>query len=192
MNILIIDNGTSYLPQLEAAVAGHEIETVRYSDIPDEARIGEFDAIILSGGHSFPVVGNQDRLQRELELIARNTKPMLGICYGFELIAVAFGASLEHMPVKEKGVIGIEIVGQDALFEGVRDFRVFENHRWVVHHVGGQLAALARSKDGIEVIRHADLPVYGVQFHPEMTEDSESGKRVLRNFLDIARQQDGS
>ncbi len=80
------------------------------------ADVKNFDALVLSGGHDFSVKGNEDRVQREIDLVKNFTKPIFGICFGFEIIAGVFGATLERMGNKEKGVIDIELVEPDELF----------------------------------------------------------------------------
>lgn len=153
-----------------------------YSDIKDVAT-DNFDAIILSGGHSFTIEGNDSRLNDEVEIIKNSTQPILGICYGFELIAHAFGTKLELLPAKEKGIITIEVVEPDRIFTNIPSFEVFENHRYVVKETTEDLIVLAQSKDGIEAIKHKTRPLYGVQFHPEMFVEQSCGDEIFDNFL---------
>lgn len=184
MKILLVDNGTSYLPQLQGLLAEHSLKTTPYSEI-DIGISRDFDVIILSGGHDFPVVGNEEKLEKEAALVKNSEKPILGICFGFELIAHVFGASLKRMEEKEHGVLRINIQVPDELFLNVKSLDVFESHRWVVKNIGNELIALANSKDGIEVIKHKTRPVYAVQFHPEMLVEKSCGDEIFNNFLDF-------
>ncbi len=182
MKILIIDNGTSYLAQLEKLVSGHTLQVAKYSEI-STVDPNSFDAIVLSGGHSFPVEGNDERLGQELDLIKGSSKPIFGICYGFEIIAHAFGAKLELMQKGEKGILNIEVVLPDEVFLNIKQFQVFENHRYVAKELPSDMDILARSKDGIEAIKHVTRPIYAVQFHPEMFIEKSCGDEIFNNFL---------
>ncbi len=184
MKILLVNNGTSYLAGLKDLLLGLPFLTVNYGQLGAiDAR--DFDAIILSGGHDLPVRGSEKFFEKEMQLIRESQKPLLGICLGFELIASAFGLELELMDTKENGIINIKTSKYDPIFSGIESFKVFESHRWVVKETNEDLIALAYSKDGIEVIKHKTLPIYGVQFHPEMFVDQTCGEKIFRNFLKI-------
>lgn len=167
MKILIVDNGSTYLPDIESELGTCTSKSVRYDEL-DVIKDTEFDGIILSGGHDFPVVGNENRLANEIQLIRATNTPLLGICFGFELIAAAFGARLEHLPTREKGVIDVVVTHQDGIFKGISHFQAYESHRWVVKDLGEQLEELARSKDGVEAFKHRFRKIYATQFHPEL------------------------
>lgn len=184
MKTLIIDNGTTYLEQLKKLIDG-SIEVITYSEIVEKGNdyFEQFDVVILSGGHSFSVVGNEGILYTEMSLIKNLNKPIFGICYGFELIADTFGAKLVRMENKEHGILDIEVVKQDDIFQKIPNFKVFENHRWVVQEVSDDLLVLAKSKDGVEAIKHKTRPIYGVQFHPEMFVDQTCGNEIFNSFV---------
>lgn len=190
MKILVVDNGTSYLEQLKDLLSGHDFFVIRYSDIRD-VRSDDFDAIILSGGHDFPVNGNGEKLKKEIDLINTAGKPILGICFGFELIAYIFGSKLEMMRDKEHGILDIFVVEPDEIFTDIPNFKVYESHRWVIKEPAKDLIVLACSKDGIEAIKHKNKPIYGVQFHPEMFIEKTCGDEIFRNFLKQARTHSG-
>ena len=169
MNILIIDNGTKHLRKLKEQISESDYSVADFSEI-DLNEVQKYDAIILSGGHDFPVMGNESRLQKEIEIIRQFQKPVLGICLGFEIIARTFSATLEPLDQKDKGIIEIKILGTDKIFQGIENLKVFESHRWAVRAIPSELIALAKSDHCIEAIRHKFKPIYGVQFHPEMFE----------------------
>lgn len=182
MKILIIDNGTSYLPQLENLLSGHTFQVVKYSEI-GTTNSDDFDAVVLSGGHDFPVSGNEERLQKEIDLVINSKKPLFGICFGFEVIARAFGARHEVMQNKEHGILDIQVVEPDEIFLNIPNFKAFESHRWVIKEPVKEMLVLARSKDGIEAFKHKTRPIYAVQFHPEMFVEKSCGDEIFHNFL---------
>lgn len=187
MKILLINNKTKHLARLKKLLAGLPFEVIDYSDIdPDHAK--KFDVIILSGGHDFPVIGNEKLLRKEIELVKTSKAKIFGICFGFEVIARAFGADLAPMRKTRRGLIDIKIVEPDEIFSNIPNFQVYEGHRWVVEKTNKNLVALARSKDGIEAVRHKTRPIYGVQFHPEMFVDKTCGDEIFYNFLKLIKQ----
>ncbi len=183
MKILLIDNGTSYLSQLKNLLSGHMFRVVKYSEI-NTINSEDFDSIILSGGHSFSVRGNENRLQKEFDLVKNSIKPIFGICFGFEIIAHTLGAKLELMQNKEYGILTIQVVESDKIFLNIPNFKVFENHRWIVKEPVEGMQVLARSKDGIEAFKIRAKPIYAVQFHPKMFIEKSCGDEVFQNFLD--------
>lgn len=182
MKILVVDNGTSYLEKLKDLLAGHRLEIEKFGDI-DLNRVGDFDFVVLSGGHEFPVVGNEKKFEKEIQLLQDTETPVLGICLGFELMAHVFGATLKLMRKKERGIVDIYPSIESPLFEGIDELRVYESHRWVVDAISDELVEIARSKDGIEMIQRVDAPLYGFQFHPEMFVDQAVGDDIFKNLL---------
>lgn len=186
MNILIIDNGSNYLEKLKTLISPNSPVVKTYSQI-NQLDYDQYDLIILSGGHTFPVVGNEHRLSQEITLIQHTTTPILGICFGFELIAHTYGAKMQRMPTNEKAILQISKLVDDPIFTNIHDLNVFESHRWVVSDPGKILLPLAKSKDGIEIIKHPDKPIYGFQFHPEMFLDQTQGDELFANFMKIVQ-----
>lgn len=170
------------MEKLRELVAGHHVEVNSFGEA-DFGRIGGFDLIILSGGHTLPVIGNEDKFEKEIELIQNADIPILGICLGFELIAHAFGSTLRGLKNKEEGIVEIYPTMASPLFDGVESFQVYEKHRWVVDMIADELVELARSEDGIEMVRHNSATIYGFQFHPEMFVLETVGDEIFRNFI---------
>lgn len=184
MRVLIIDNGTCYLSQLKNLLFDHVFQVIEYSKI-DSVDSGDFDTAVLSGGHDFPVYGNDARLKKEIDFVKNFPKSIFGICFGFEIIASVFGAKLELMQNKEQGILDIQIVDPAEIFLKTSSFQVFESHRWVVKEPTDELVVLARSKDGIEAVKHKTRPIYAVQFHPEMFIEKFYGDEIFCNFFRI-------
>ncbi|MDD1652919.1 MAG: gamma-glutamyl-gamma-aminobutyrate hydrolase family protein [Methanomicrobiales archaeon] len=91
--------------------------------------------------------------------------PVLGICAGMQAVALAFGGSL--VPSREIGMTEIRSVRSDSLLEGYDRFPVYELHDAGVLPPAPFLV-LAESDRCIQAIRHRDLPIYGILFHPEV------------------------
>lgn len=176
---LLIDNGSSYIQSLQRLLqdAGLEVAVIDYENLNDSS-IREADLIVLSGGHKYTIANHADYYSRELDLIRTTSKPIIGVCLGFELIAVAFGAILQYLSDKDKGLREIQALVSDLIFIR-QNFTVYENHQFAVQSVLSPLVALAASTHGLEIIRHESKLIYGFQFHPEVLEDKQLGDELF-------------
>jgi GMP synthase (glutamine-hydrolysing) len=179
MKILIINNGTYFLKELKAALKEHEVSVISFNKVN---QINDFDKIILSGGHKLNVENHSKKYKKEIDIIRSSSKPILGICLGFELIGKTFGEDLIKLEKREKEILNVKFIKKDKLLEGLNKFKVFEDHRWAIKEVHFMIP-LAQSKEGIEIIKHPKKETYGVQFHPEMFVNKTEGLTILNNFL---------
>ena len=184
MRILIIDNETLHIRELQNLLKDHNITTIKRAELPLKNQ-AEFDLIILSGSTDNSVVNNPQLYSHEIALVKNTEIPILGICMGFEVIAYSYGATLKELPYKESGVVEVIVTNQDPIFGGLNKFTAQENHRWVVTKLCEPLQELAISRDGVEVLRHRTKQIYGFQFHPEVRVFNNYGDIVLQNILRI-------
>lgn len=185
MKVLIIDNYDSFTYNIVDALRtlGVVPDVVR-NDRLDMDAIADYDKIIISPGPGIPQEAGQ--LPEFLHRYAR-TKPILGICLGHQALGEFFGGKLRNLSEVYHGVATpIEIVKDDYLFEGVENgTKVGRYHSWVVESEGlpDELEVTATSADGaVMALRHRDLDIRGVQFHPESIM-SLTGPRMLANWL---------
>lgn len=180
--ILIVDNGSRYLAQLEGVCQGNLDKVVSPSEIQVE-KAEKYGLIILSGGHVHSVLTSEKYYSKELQLLKRAKVPIIGICLGFQLMAHCYGMPLHKINRQEHTFLEIHptSVGKDII--GVGPFKVYENHHWVISKTPEEFHVLATSKDGIEVIMHTSLPLLGVQFHPEMDGQEGNGGDIIRQVL---------
>jgi anthranilate synthase/aminodeoxychorismate synthase-like glutamine amidotransferase len=120
---------------------------------------------------------------------------MLGVCLGHQAIGQAFGGQVVRAPVPMHGKLSSMRHGGDGLFAGLPDgFTATRYHSLIVaaDSLPPVLEATAWSEDGLIMgLRHRNLPVWGVQFHPESIA-SQHGHAILGNFLRLAGRRDGS
>jgi len=176
MKFLIIDNKTARMHELYALLAGHTIECKSYAEATLEDA-NNVDLVILTGGSGFPIVGNEDKLQNEIHIILHTKTPILGICFGFELLHVAYGGILHY---NEKPIHGIK----EIYFENGESCDVFEYHQWIVKKVRPDFVQIAHSDTGVEVMRHKKRNSIGTQFHPEMLPDKTFGDEFFKSVID--------
>ena len=185
MKIAIIDNYDSFTYNLSHLVKelGAKVTVLRN----DQFRLDELDAyskIILSPGPGIP---SEAGLLLDVIRTYAGHKPILGVCLGHQAIGEAFGARLENLTDVFHGVATpCHIVSDDPLFGGInRHITIGRYHSWVVakDSLPDCLEITAESDEGqIMALRHRELNVRGIQFHPEsvLTPD---GKKMIQNWL---------
>jgi len=185
MKILIIDNNSRHKNQLIELARDQGCNSVTLMGFGEInlAKISEFDLIILSGGHGDPIINHDDEYAFEIELIKLAKKPILGICLGCELIAHTFKSTLELLKERETSELDLELLEETPFTQIFSKIKVHEGHRWYIKTLGSTLKALAKSKDGIEIIQHKIKPIYGVQFHPEL--DPSAGRNLIHYLLSL-------
>ncbi|MDR1045280.1 MAG: glutamine-hydrolyzing GMP synthase [Candidatus Adiutrix sp.] len=184
--VLIIDYGS----QVTQLIARRVREAGVYSEIlpswatAEEIRERDPGALILSGGPcSVGQAGAPDFNPALLELGV----PVLGICYGLQLLAHQLGGSLAHSEDREYGPAELELTAPSPLFEGLAvKSRVWMSHGDKVETAPAGFTVLARTKN-VQVAAVGDelRRIYGVQFHPEV-HHSEIGAGLIKNFLGLA------
>lgn len=110
--------------------------------------------------------------------------PVLGICYGMQLIAQKFGGEVEESKTREYGKATISLKSDSALIDGKFDgSTVWMSHGTHVSQPPEGFALTAMSGDTIATIENAEKKIYGLQFHPEVVH-SERGKEIIEAFID--------
>lgn len=179
MKLLIVDNNTKRMGELRSLLKGHEIYSVDVS-LFDAEKAKEYDAVILSGSSTHSLNRNLDLYGKELEFIKNTDIPLIGICIGFELIAYAYGATIEKLEQRIEGFMPVTWVDEaHGLFEKQQVLQVHEGHRWTVENMPDSFDILAVSPSGIEVIKHKTKTLYGLQFHPEVVDSAHQDGRII-------------
>jgi GMP synthase (glutamine-hydrolysing) len=181
--VLVLDFGSQYAQLIARRVRQQQVycEIVRH-DIPAE-RIHQLGprGIILSGGPRSVYDEGAPKCDPQIFHLGL---PMLGICYGMQLVCEALGGKVEHAASREYGRARCRIVVHDPLLEGVPpETQVWMSHGDQVTEVSQDFLPLAVTDTcPIAAVRYRRLPVYGLQFHPEVTHTPQ-GLKILGNFL---------
>lgn len=189
--ILIIDNGSQYTHLIMRNCRNLDFESTIVNNAADydenvkpiEKKITH---VILAGGPGSVYVGDNGLsevvakkvIEKELDV------PMLGLCFGHQLIAYLLGSKVDKGKSAEYGISEIEIEEEDLLFKGLpRKFNAWVSHFDEVKELPEEYVQLAHSEScAIEAMKHKDRGIYGVQFHPEVWH-TEHGEEILANFL---------
>jgi GMP synthase (glutamine-hydrolysing) len=152
--------------------------------IPNTALAGDVlsmgpDGLVFSGGPTMDRAGNG------ASLIKLNL-PILGICLGHQLMALAYGGETRTGKYGGFARVDVEVIDEDDILRGMApSTKVWASHQDEVSRLPPDFKLLARSNIcEIEAMRHKTRPLYGVQWHPEVSH-TEKGTDLLKNFLEV-------
>ena len=193
--ILVLDNYDSFVFNLVQYLQQFGAETVvRRNDMlgPDLDRAVDeaaVDGVLVSPGPGTPEAGGASI--ELIRLCARRELPMLGVCLGHQALAVAFGATVGRAPELLHGKTSEVRHDGTGVLAGLPDpFIATRYHSLsaVAATVPGELVVNARTDSGVIMgLRHAELPLHGVQFHPESVL-TQGGHLMLGNWLALCGQ----
>ncbi|GAA2098098.1 anthranilate synthase component II [Actinomadura alba] len=183
--VLVVDNHDSFVYNIVQYLLelGADCVVLDRSDVTlADAR--DVDGVLLSPGPGHPSeAGVCVDLVRAAE---QSGRPLLGVCLGHQVIAVAYGAVVSRAPALLHGYTSLIHHGGEGVLAGLADpFPATRYHSLAVEPatVPGELEITARTEDGtIMALRHRRRPIEGVQFHPESVL-SEGGHRLFGNWL---------
>ena len=182
--ILILDFGSQYTQLIARRVReqGVYCEIVPFHQTLDEIIKRQPKGVILSGGPNS--VYEEDAPEVSADFYEKIDAPVLGICYGMNLIAKDFGGAVEPSQQREYGHAKITVLsGETQIFRKLP----FELDVWMSH--GDHVKSLpegfrqtATTGEMITAIENKERDIYAVQFHPEVSH-TPLGKEIVRNFL---------
>ena len=194
MRVLVVDNYDSfvfnlvqYLGQLGVNAEVWRNDDARLATESDvDAVAAEFDGILLSPGPGTP-----ERAGASIPLVracAAASTPLLGVCLGHQAIGVAFGGTVDRAPELLHGkTSSVHHTNVGVLKDLPDPFTATRYHSLTIlpETMPAELEVTARTDGGVIMgVQHVELPIHGVQFHPESIL-TEGGHRMLANWLGI-------
>ena len=181
--ILVLDFGSQYTQLIARRVRESDV----YSEILpwdiNENKIIDLNpvGIILSGG---PNSVTDIYTPRAPKCVFEIGVPILGICYGMQTLAEQMGGHVVSVDQKEFGHSKLEVVNNSILFNGLdKKINVWMSHGDQVQDLPDEYSLVASTPTApIAAMEHKDLPIYAIQFHPEVTH-TENGRDILDNFI---------
>ncbi|MBK6836036.1 MAG: aminodeoxychorismate/anthranilate synthase component II [Bacteroidetes bacterium] len=188
MSILLLDNYDSFTYNLKHLVekVGEEEVIVKRNDEIELNQINNYSSIILSPGPGLP---KDAGIMPDLLKQYFNEKKILGVCLGMQAIGEFFGAELKNLNKVVHGeAVRMDVIEESPLFKNCpANFFVARYHSWVIDNSlpVNELQILAEDEEQeIMAIQHINLPIYGVQFHPESIL-SQYGENLMKNWLSL-------
>jgi len=181
--VLVLDFGSQYTQLIARRIRelGVYCEIVPHDIPPERVRPEVHKALVLSGGPASVFGPDAPRMDRRILHLG---VPVLGICYGLQLLAQMLGGVVDRRGGGEYGPAVLEVDTPDELFAGLdRRLDVWMSHGDLVSALPAGFVALAHTSDcRFAAVAHPSRKIYGVQFHPEVVH-TPSGKEILGNFL---------
>ncbi|MDH5455908.1 MAG: LD-carboxypeptidase [Gammaproteobacteria bacterium] len=182
-SVAVVNCGSRKVPEIAAMLdaLGAAPFVIQPGELPS---IGDRmpDAIVLSGNPAL-IRDTGTEFLSDYEILHEVDVPVLGICFGHQVIGLLHGAAVSTGP-EDRESRSLEILAEHPLFDGLATGAGFvEDHTEEISLPSG-FTCLARSSHcENEAMAHPDRPLFGVQCHPEIS--GENGRRLFANFLDI-------
>ncbi len=180
-SILIIDFGSQYTQLIARRLRELNVycEIHPYNHLPDISP--SVKGIIFSGSpcsvrdQDAPFIDTAKYIQQ---------LPVLGLCYGAQLLANQHGGEVMASKIREYGRAKLKLTYDDTIFKDVSSVsQVWMSHADTIKSCGESFEVIGETEDvSVAAFKHKELPVYGFQFHPEVYHSME-GKQMLANFV---------
>jgi para-aminobenzoate synthetase component 2 len=185
MRVLVVDNYDSFVYNLVQYLAQLGAQTtVRRNDVVSMDEVDHADGVLISPGPGTP-----ERAGSSMQVVRRcadRKVPVLGVCLGHQVIGAAFGGVVERAPELLHGKTSQVHHDGSGVLAGLPDpFTGTRYHSLTIRpdSMPDSLQVTARTESGvIMALRHRELPLHGVQFHPESVL-TEGGHRMLANWM---------
>ena len=176
--LLVVDNGSIYTKNLTKFLTKKNILFEKQT--PESINLdllSSYDCFILSGRRKNEKIINKIN-SKIITYSIQNDVKLLGICYGAEILALTLGGTIRKTKSPQKGHELIKILNDNPFFND--SLNVFESHGFEISQLPDILIPLGESINcKYEIIQYEEKPIFGTQFHPEMTQD---GNDLIEKF----------
>ena len=176
--LLVVDNGSIYTKNLTEFLTQKNISFKKQTPHTLNLNsLSNYDGFILSGRRKNEKKINEIN-SKIINFSIKNDIKLLGICYGAEILALTLGGTIRKTKSLQKGNELISISKENLVCNG--SLHVFESHGFEISRLPPILIPLAESNNcKYEIIQYDKKPIFGTQFHPEMTND---GNDLIEKF----------
>jgi GMP synthase (glutamine-hydrolysing) len=172
------------------ADAGAQVSSVDWSR-SSARKFDLYDGVVLSGSPDMLSQAKvQSKYRPEMDAIIESTVPVLGICFGHQTMAVAFGSKVVRDKKPVQRYVETTVLKPEELFDGLpRKMSLVESRHEIVESLPEGFELLARSTTTpIAAMKHRKRPLFGVQFHPERySRVKPDGRAVVHNFVRLLK-----
>ncbi|RMW37198.1 MAG: glutamine amidotransferase [Nitrosopumilus sp.] len=179
--LLVVDNGSIYTKNLTSFLTEKNILfDIQTPNTLDLNSLSNYDSFILSGRRKNEKKINEINSKIVNYSIKHNSK-LLGICYGAEILALTLGGTIKKSSSLQKGDETVKIFKNNLIQKN--SLLVFESHNFEISKLPKELVSIGESANcKYEIISHATKPIFGTQFHPEMSLD---GNNLIEKFCNL-------
>ncbi len=181
--VLVVDFGGQYNQLIARRVRENNVycEIIPYTTDIEKIKSMNPKGIIFTGGPNSAYLEDSPKIAKEIFEIG---VPILGICYGIQVMSHILGGNVRKGTNAEKEYGKTEITYKEsAIFEGISTNIVWMSHTDLIDKLPEGFKSIAHTKDcPVAAMENTEKKLYGVQFHPEV-EHCQDGDKVLRNFL---------
>lgn len=190
MKTLLINNFSPYVSNIIKVLNDRDNDFSCY-DCNHLSSMGNDDYLDLLKGYDNVILSGRQRnsslVNKVNSCVVKGCliydKPMLGICYGGQILALTLGCTLKKME-KISDIVKIDILKTSALLPSCETVHMFESHNFCVSRLSEKFTLLGSSKEcNNEFFCFNGKPLFGTQFHPEKS--GKQGKYMIENFLKI-------
>jgi GMP synthase (glutamine-hydrolysing) len=184
VKILIIDCGSDFIKKAEEFLTK---ETISFNKIKVEElnpeNISDHSHIIISGAPQLLTEIDTSLYLEKVDILLKSTLPILGICFGHQIIGMHFGANISKGE-ERRGDEEIEILRTSQLFTDINTKLIVQQEAHLEEiTLPNEFVLIATSKGtNNEAMEHKNRPIWGTQFHPEVS--GEIGQKIIKNFLE--------
>ena len=179
--LLVVDNGSIYTKQLTDFLIQKNISFEK--QLPQSLGLDSlfnYNSFILSGRRKNEKKINETN-SKIIKHCVKNNNKLLGICYGAEILALTLGGTIRKITSLQKGIESIQIMKENSICNNAID--VFESHSYEISKLPNVLISIGTSKNcKNEIIQYETRPIFGTQFHPEMSHD---GNDLIEKFCSL-------
>jgi GMP synthase (glutamine-hydrolysing) len=190
-NVVIVDYGSQYTQLIARRVRELGIHSIVVAADSSLERIQSFSprAVVLSGGPSSVYdLGAPTLPKGFLDWQEKARIPVLGVCYGMQLLAEALGGKVERAEKREYGRMPVRVQKGTRFFGDIEIFEAWMSHGDETVRVPAGFIESARSSSGaLAAMENPDRILYALQFHPEVTHTEHGVLLLKRFFIDIAK-----
>lgn len=179
--LLVIDNGSVYTKNLIDFLHNKNISFEKQTpELLDLKLLDNYNSFILSGRRKNEKKTNKIN-SKIINHAIQYDKKLLGICYGAEILALTLGGTIRKLTFPQKGTEKINIQRENRLSND--NLQVFESHGFEISKLPDILLVIGESKNcKFEIIQYYKKPIFGTQFHPEMSND---GQNLIQKFCSL-------
>ena len=179
--LLVVDNGSIYTKNLTDFLNKKNfLFEKQVPQLLDLESLENYDAVILSGRRKNEKKTNEIN-SKIVNYSIKNNLKLLGICYGAEILALTLGGTIRKTTSPQKGNEKITISKENSISNN--SLEVFESHGFEISKLPSVLIPLGESKNcKYEIIQYEKKPIFGTQFHPEMSQD---GHDLIEKFYSL-------